>query len=672
MMKKQFHRMKQLAAPGKAQDATDLLSEDLVQVEQRVEPAKKAAQIVHKKLIGCLQGQQGLDTEKRMKKLPLLSLSVSMAESCKDFDGDSSIRRVLEMCCYIEKTLAKALADFEVQVEKEVLEPLNKLSEDDLPEILRNKKLFAKLTTDWISAKNRSSSGGQEEVEETWRKLEQVKDIYSADLYHFATKEDDYANYFIRLLELQAQYHKKSFEILDPMITELKENSNITTSQVSSPSLGVYGVSLATHLRTSSREIALPIEECVKMLLVKGMREEGLFRLAAAASVVKKLKAGLDCGNIDPTEFYSDPHAVAGALKSYLREMPQPMMTFELYNDWFKAASEKDQQKKLEGFQELCCKLPRENYNNLRYLVKFLAKLAELQEVNKMSPSNIAIVLGPNLLWPQNEGETLMLDMATASSVQVVKVIEPLVQFADRLFPGDVDFDIPVCPSVPTAVEKALPPPQKKTVEEPTVQTAPPTGRGCTAPDSPPKLKSSLRVSTSAPVIIKSGSVARRTSLWDNMNQNQNQNRGEETQAVQTPAPETQPPPHPAPKAGEPCKGPNLRCCLKILQQTNPLIRLLGPAAKKPANHRPAITQAPACELTSKSMNQNKPQAQVNTPSQRESCASKPNPSLHAQASSQRKAGGQKRVKGGLRVPNFPPPLPPQQPIKEQLSSSSK
>ncbi|MGH0143909.1 UNVERIFIED_CONTAM: hypothetical protein FKN15_001334 [Acipenser sinensis] len=302
--------------------------------------------------------------------------------------------RVLEMCCYVEKTLAKALADFEVQVEKEVLEPLNRLSEYDLPEILRNKKLFAKLTTDWIGAKNRSSSGGQEEVEETWRKLEQVKDIYSADLYHFATKEDDYANYFIRLLELQAQYHKKSFEILDPMITELKENSNITTSQVSSPSLGVYGVSLATHLRTSSREIALPIEECVKMLLVKG------------------------------------------ALKSYLREMPQPMMTFELYNDWFKAASEKDQHKKLEGFQELCCKLPPENYNNLRYLVTFLAKLAELQEVNKMSPSNIAIVLGPNLLWPQNEGETLMLDMATASSVQVVKVIEPLVQFADRLFPG--------------------------------------------------------------------------------------------------------------------------------------------------------------------------------------------------------------------------------------------
>lgn len=39
-----------------------------------------------------------------------------------------------------------------------------------------------------------------------------------------------------------------------------------------------------------------------------------------------------------------------------------------------------------------------------RYLVKFLAKLAQDSEVNKMTPSNIAIVLGPNLLWAKTEG----------------------------------------------------------------------------------------------------------------------------------------------------------------------------------------------------------------------------------------------------------------------------
>lgn len=39
-----------------------------------------------------------------------------------------------------------------------------------------------------------------------------------------------------------------------------------------------------------------------------------------------------------------------------------------------------------------------------RYLIKFLAKLAQTSDINKMTPSNIAIVLGPNLLWARNEG----------------------------------------------------------------------------------------------------------------------------------------------------------------------------------------------------------------------------------------------------------------------------
>ncbi|GLD72838.1 SH3 domain-binding protein 1-like protein [Lates japonicus] len=352
-----------------------------MKVEQRVEPAKKAAQVLHKKLQGCMQSQPGLEAEKRMKKLPLMLLSISMAESLKDFDAESSIRRVLEMCCFMEKMLANMLADFEMKVEKEVLEPLNKLSEDDLPEILKNKKQFAKLTTDWTNARIRSQAstgpqakqeGLREEVEEAWRKLESIKDQYSADLYHFATKEDDYANYFIRLLELQAEYHKHSHEFLDKNISELKENHSQKGPTLSLSSQKVYGEPLLSHLSQSEREIAAPIQECIHMLLRTGMAEEGLFRLAAAASVVKRLKTCLDQGRVDHSEFSMDPHAVAGALKCYLRELPEPLMTFELYNDWFKAAGEKDLTEKLEQFRVLLKKLTPENYNNLRYLVQFL------------------------------------------------------------------------------------------------------------------------------------------------------------------------------------------------------------------------------------------------------------------------------------------------------------
>uniref|UniRef100_A0A4W4FGC3 SH3-domain binding protein 1 n=1 Tax=Electrophorus electricus TaxID=8005 RepID=A0A4W4FGC3_ELEEL len=471
-MLKQFSLLKQFGNVGKSQDATDLLSEDLVLVEQRIEPTKKAAQIIHKKLIGCLQSPQGLEPDRRMKKLPLMMLSVSMAESFKDFDGDSTIRKVLEMCCFMQNLLAQTLADFEMKLEKDVLEPLNKLSEEDLPEILKNKRQFAKLTTDWNNARSRccfacmgaalckpelplifsrifrsqTSTGPQakqdglrEEMEEAWKRLETIKDQYSADLYHFATKEDEYASYFTRLLELQAEYHKAAYEFLEKNITELKE-SHSQTGDIEFPVRKVYGEPLLSHLKSCNQEIALPIQECVNMLLRTGLREEGLFRLAAAASMVKKLKFSLDSGTVDQAEFNADPHAVAGALKSYLRELPEPLMTFELYNDWFKAAGEKELEDKLEKLRAVLQKLPSENYNNLRYLIQFLACLSEQQAVNRMTPSNIAIVLGPNLLWPRTEGETSLLDMASASSVQVVTIIEPLIQYSKTLFPEGTSF----------------------------------------------------------------------------------------------------------------------------------------------------------------------------------------------------------------------------------------
>nr|XP_014706798.2 SH3 domain-binding protein 1 isoform X1 [Equus asinus] len=489
MMKRQLHRMRQLAQTGslgRTPETAEFLGEDLQQVEQRLEPAKRAAHNVHKRLQACLQGQSGADMDKRVKKLPLMALSTTMAESFKELDPDSSMGKALEMSCAIQNQLARILAEFEMTLERDVLQPLSRLSEDELPAILKHKKSLQKLVSDWNTLKSRlsqaakNSGSGQglagnpgnyshtttankmetlkEEEEELKRKVEQCKDEYLADLYHFATKEDTYANYFIHLMEIQADYHRKSLSSLDTALAELKENHSQTDpspSMTAAPSSRVYGVSLGTHLQELGRDIALPIEACVMMLLSEGMKEEGLFRLAAGASVLKRLKQTMASDPRSLQEFCSDPHAVAGALKSYLRELPEPLMTFDLYDDWMRAASLKEPGARQEALQEVCGRLPHDNLNNLRYLMKFLARLAEEQEVNKMTPSNIAIVLGPNLLWPpEKEGDQAQLDAASVSSIQVVGVVEALIQSADTLFPGDINFNVSGLFSAPAAQDK--------------------------------------------------------------------------------------------------------------------------------------------------------------------------------------------------------------------------
>ncbi|XP_036906960.1 rho GTPase-activating protein 17 isoform X5 [Sturnira hondurensis] len=450
-MKKQFNRMKQLAnqTVGRA-EKTEVLSEDLLQIERRLDAVRSMCHHSHKRLTACFQGQHGTDAERRHKKLPLTALAQNMQEAATQLE-DSLLGRMLETCGDAENQLALELSQHEVFMEKEIVDPLYSIAEVEIPNIQKQRKQLAKLVLDWDSVRARwnqahKSSGTnfqglpskidtlKEEMDEAGNKVEQCKDQLAADMYNFMAKEGEYGKFFVTLLEAQADYHRKALAVLEKALPEMQAHQDKWAEKPA------FGTPLEEHLKRSGREIALPIEACVMLLLETGMKEEGLFRIGAGASKLKKLKAALDCSTSHLDEFYSDPHAVAGALKSYLRELPEPLMTFNLYEEWTQVASVQDQDKKLQDLWRICQKLPPPNFVNFRYLIKFLAKLAQTSDINKMTPSNIAIVLGPNLLWAKNEGT--LAEMAAATSVHVVAVIEPIIQHADWFFPEEVEFNV--------------------------------------------------------------------------------------------------------------------------------------------------------------------------------------------------------------------------------------
>uniref|UniRef100_A0A480JIB1 Rho GTPase-activating protein 17 n=1 Tax=Sus scrofa TaxID=9823 RepID=A0A480JIB1_PIG len=450
-MKKQFNRMKQLAnqTVGRA-EKTEVLSEDLLQIERRLDTVRSMCHHSHKRLMACFQGQHGTDAERRHKKLPLTALAQNMQEASTQLE-DSLLGKMLETCGDAENQLALELSQHEVFVEKEIVDPLYGIAEVEIPNIQKQRKQLAKLVLDWDSVRARwnqahksSATNFQglpskidtlkEEMDEAGNKVEQCKDQLAADMYNFMAKEGEYGKFFVTLLEAQADYHRKALAVLEKALPELRAHQDKWAEKPA------FGTPLEEHLKRSGREIALPIEACVMLLLETGMKEEGLFRIGAGASKLKKLKAALDCSTSHLDEFYSDPHAVAGALKSYLRELPEPLMTFNLYEEWTQVASVQDQDKKLQDLWRTCQKLPPHNFVNFRYLIKFLAKLAQTSDINKMTPSNIAIVLGPNLLWAKNEGT--LAEMAAATSVHVVAVIEPIIQHANWFFPEEVEFNV--------------------------------------------------------------------------------------------------------------------------------------------------------------------------------------------------------------------------------------
>ncbi|EPY83626.1 rho GTPase-activating protein 44 [Camelus ferus] len=422
-------------------EKTEVLSEDLLQVEKRLELVKQVSHSTHKKLTACLQGQQGAEADKRSKKLPLTTLAQCLMEGSAILGDDTLLGKMLKLCGETEDKLAQELIHFELQVERDVIEPLFLLAEVEIPNIQKQRKHLAKLVLDMDASRTRwqqtskslgLSSSSQpagakadalrEEMEEAANRVEICRDQLSADMYSFVAKEIDYANYFQTLIEVQAEYHRKSLTLLQAVLPLIKAQQE---AWVEKPS---FGKPLEEHLMISGREIAFPIEACVTMLLECGMQEEeetcrnqqlrhrhramgraqleasedragqtGLFRVAPSASKLKKLKAALDCCVVDVQEYSADPHAIAGALKSYLRELPEPLMTFELYDEWIQASNIPEQDKRLQALWNACEKLPTANHSNIRNIT----------------------------------------EMMTTVSLQIVGIVEPIIQHADWFFPGD-------------------------------------------------------------------------------------------------------------------------------------------------------------------------------------------------------------------------------------------
>lgn len=85
--------------------------------------------------------------------------------------------------------------------------------------------------------------------------------------------------------------------------------------------------------REKGREYPFILEATTKDLMERGIEQEGIFRISGNSREVNDLKARIENGHDVVLSDYS-PHAVACLLKMWLRELPEPLLTFELYDEF--------------------------------------------------------------------------------------------------------------------------------------------------------------------------------------------------------------------------------------------------------------------------------------------------------------------------------------------------
>ncbi len=229
------------------------------------------------------------------------------------------------------------------------------------------------------------------------------EDKLTTQLLKMVAQERKYAVVVLDLLKVKQEFYFSAHEAIIkaiPKVDSILENTSMRP---------IFGEDILDHLKVTKRKVAFPIALAVNFLL-DSLSDEGIFRISTHQVKLDKVKAHMDARlpYIALLQDNCDCHFFAALLKSYLRELPYSLMSFsdpEIY-DLYVIIPGLDAQEAKAHIKVILDKLPEDIVANIHYIVKFLSELAKKSDENKMTVGNLAIAIGPSLLWRPKAQET--------------------------------------------------------------------------------------------------------------------------------------------------------------------------------------------------------------------------------------------------------------------------
>ena len=178
------------------------------------------------------------------------------------------------------------------------------------------------------------------------------------------------------------------------------------------------------------------------------MDVEGVYRKSGGSGQVKAIQQGFEKeGGYDISDPDLDIHAVTSCLKQYFRKLPNPLITYDVYDNVLEAASLPDADKKGYSMKAAIGNLPQSHRDVLEYLIHHLVRVVEKESVNlvgvfharyathliltifaQMTPLNLSVVFAPTIMRPMSI-EREMTDMQAQRDV-----VRTLLDNVDTVF----------------------------------------------------------------------------------------------------------------------------------------------------------------------------------------------------------------------------------------------
>lgn len=200
-----------------------------------------------------------------------------------------------------------------------------------------------------------------------------------------------------------------------------------------------YGVDSSSGVGPSQLRIPLLVDDVIHALRLKDMSVEGIFRLNGNIKNLRELAEQINAAPLKSPEFtkYSAVQ-LAALMKKWLRELPNPLLTFNLRDLWISSRSESDSDKRKRILHLAYCMLPRSHRDLLEvllYFFSFVASFAEIDEESgsKMDTHNLATVIAPNILLSKASTQEGMEHQSSDAQFLAIEVVNQLIEVHEDL-----------------------------------------------------------------------------------------------------------------------------------------------------------------------------------------------------------------------------------------------
>ncbi|KAL4982755.1 hypothetical protein BDW68DRAFT_49969 [Aspergillus falconensis] len=206
---------------------------------------------------------------------------------------------------------------------------------------------------------------------------------------------------------------------------------------------GVFGVSLdylvekegteSTHgVGPGALRIPALVDDSVSAMRQMDMSVEGVFRKNGNIRRLKDISEMIDTKyeQVDLTK--ENPVQIAALLKKFLREMPDPLLTFKLHRLFVASQKIPDLEKQKRVLHLTCCLLPKAHRDTMEVLFAFLNWTSSFSHVDeetgsKMDIHNLATVMTPNILYPNTKTS------AVDESFLAIEAVNALITYNDTM-----------------------------------------------------------------------------------------------------------------------------------------------------------------------------------------------------------------------------------------------